>query len=226
VFNENVTLEVWPKIVQVLKRVDDQLEHLRPLGKGADRFLKGWRYITAFILLSQHFRRFNFSANDLAKLDLSIVTPAEIERVWTQLCAIVPSDTRGAWTSLRAVLRACEVSARTHGVANLMCLHKTTFEPLPTGESRRPSPSPTSPPSGELIARIKAALPPQPWKPGLHRRIASEVGCDLPTYFAAVAQLIEDGDVHRQKDGVVYDADGNVICFDPERVDPDTLELR
>lgn len=226
VFDENVTLEVWPKIVQVLRRVDNQLEHLRPIGKGADRFLKGWRYITAFILLSQHFRRFNFSANDVAKLDLSVITPAEIERVWLQLRAITPSETRGAWTSLRAVLRACEASVRTHDVANLMSLHKTAFEPSPTAESGNHTPSPISQPSSELIARVKAALPPQPWKPGLHRRIASEVGCNLPAYFAAVAQLIENGDFHRQRDGVVYDRDGNVICFDPERVDPDTLELR
>jgi len=37
--------------------------------------------------------------------------------------------------------------------------------------------------------------------------------------------LIDEGIRNRQKEGVVYDSLGNVICFDPDRVNPDSLEL-
>jgi hypothetical protein len=41
VFDGSAPLDVWPKIVQVLKKVDVELESLRPRAKATDRFLKG-----------------------------------------------------------------------------------------------------------------------------------------------------------------------------------------
>lgn len=77
----------------------------------------------------------------------------------------------------------------------------------------------------EFVRKVDSLLPPQPWKPGVHRKITKELGCSNKEYFQAVQILIEEGMRNKQVDGVVYDDEGNVITFDPERVDPDTLEL-
>jgi len=78
----------------------------------------------------------------------------------------------------------------------------------------------------EFINKVRGMLPPQPWKPGLHRKMSAKLGCDTATFFAAVERLIEDGVLYRQKDGVLYNEEGNVVAFDPERVHPETLKLR
>ena len=42
VFSNKAPLEVWPKIVHIMKQVDVELEKLRPTDRGTDRFLRGW----------------------------------------------------------------------------------------------------------------------------------------------------------------------------------------
>jgi hypothetical protein len=79
--------------------------------------------------------------------------------------------------------------------------------------------------SPELVKRVNELLPEQPWKPGIEVAIIETMGCTREEYFSATHQLIRNGLRYRQRDGVVYDADGNVGCFDPDRVDPDTLRL-
>jgi hypothetical protein len=78
----------------------------------------------------------------------------------------------------------------------------------------------------DLVEKVKTLLPPQPWKPGMNRRLAEELKCRQSDVSAAVSALVDDGVFLRQENGVLYDCDGNVVAFDPERVDPDTLQLR
>jgi hypothetical protein len=80
--------------------------------------------------------------------------------------------------------------------------------------------------SAQFIESVRQALPAQPWKPGVHIEVSRKLRCDISTYRAAVEQLIEDGIFLRQKDGVLYDEEGNAVSFDSERVDPETLQLR
>lgn len=223
IFNGSMSLEVWPKIVHILKRVDSLLEALRPQAKVTDNFLKGWRYVTAFLLLAQHFGKFTYTPRELAEFDVSLITPTEVARVWHELNQQATTSTRmGGWTSKRNVLTACEQTAKTYGVKDLKSLSMT--KGLLMSVPRFPSPPKQL--TEEFISRVKSLLPVQPWKPGIHRIISEQLKCETSAYFAAVERLIEDGHFLNQRDGVLYDQDGNVVSFDPERVDPDTLELR
>ncbi|MDT4330700.1 AIPR family protein [Methylomonas sp. MED-D] len=222
VFDEAVQLDVWPRIVQLLKKVDIELEILRPQGKATDRFLKGWRYVTAFLVLAQHFRKFTYSATELATLDVSQITPQAIEQVWHQLNAQESASARmGGWTSRKNVLAACEKAASTFGITGGKALSNT--QPVIYQPSCRTPLRPVI--TSEFVERVRALLPPQPWKPGINKKVCAELGCETSAYFAAVEMLIEDGVFLRQRDGVLYDPEGNVVAFDTERVDPDTLEL-
>jgi hypothetical protein len=188
-----------------------------------DKFLKGWRYITAFLLLAQHFGRFTYSARELADFDVSLITPREVERVWLELDGQATTNTRmGGWTTLRNVLAACEKAALAHGIKDVKSLYAA--QPLPARSPTQPAPA--VPLTDDFIESVKALLPAQPWKPGIHRKISTQLKCETSACFAAVERLIEDGVVLRQRDGVLYDSEGSVVAFDPDRVDPVTLELR
>lgn len=223
VFDGNTPLEVWPKIVHILKRVDAQLEALRPQAKISDKFLKGWRYITAFLLVAEHFGRFTYTPRELAEFDVSLVTPREVARIWQELSQQGNSSNRmGGWDSLHNVLAACEEAAKKYGLSDVKSLAPTKPNfPRPGNQSTTAKPV-----TDEFVAQVRALLPPQPWKPGIHRKISKQLNCETSEYFAAVEALIEGGQFLRQRDGVLYDSDGNVVSFDPDRVDPETLELR
>jgi hypothetical protein len=163
-----------------------------------------------------------YSAAELATLDVSLITPQAIEQVWLQLNRQASASARmGGWTSHKNVLAACEEAARTHGITDVKPLSST--QPVLSQSSRRPTFR--TPITDEFVGKVRTLLPPQPWKPGIHRKISAELGCETSAYFAAVERLIEDGVFLRQRDGVLYDSEGNVVAFDAERVDPDTLEL-
>jgi hypothetical protein len=223
VFSEKAPLDVWPKIVHILKRIDVELESLRPRAKGTDKFLKGWRYITALLLVSESLGKYTFSAQELAAYDVALITPDAVKSVWIELSRIVSSSKRlGGWTSFASVLEACERFAAKRGITGAKAL--ASNRPLQSTSQHQQGPRKSV--TDDFVAKVKAVLPPQPWKPGLHRKVSAQLKCDTSKYSAAVERLIEDGVFLRQKDGVLYDADGNVVSFDSERVDPDTLELR
>lgn len=223
VFDAATPLEVWPKIVHILKRVDAHLETLRPQAKVTDRFLKGWRYMTAFLLLSKHFGRFSYTPNDVVGFDISVVTASEVERIWHELNQHVTTSTRmGGWTSFRNVVIACEAAAMMYGIKEVKSI--SAWPPVTASLTRQNDQA--KPLTEEFIANVRALLPTQPWKPGIHKKISKQLRCETSVYFAAVERLIEEGHFLRQRDGVLYDIDGNVVSFDSDRVDPNTLELR
>jgi hypothetical protein len=225
VFSRDASLDIWPKIGHLLKRIDVELERLRPKGKGTERFLKEWRYMVALLAVARATGRYSFTASDLLALDLSKIDANAVDGIWTELRQFA-SKLRlvGGWTSHASVIRACQSFAATHEIADLESLTRQASKGHALeGISRPVAPEPHV--SDEFIQRVRALLPPQPWKPGLHKQVAAQLGCTQSEYFVAVTRLIDDGIVHQQRDGVVYDADGNVVAFDPDRVDPATLTL-
>ncbi len=222
VFSSKVPLEVWPKVSHILKLIDVELEALRPRGKSTDKFLKGWRYMIALLLVSKSVGRFTFSPTDLVAYDTSKITPTSVREIWDELNQTVPWERiGGTWTNPKNVVAACTKFAATRGINGIEVLLARSLDLFESSPLSKPSP----PITDDFVNKLKAIIPPQPWKPGLHRNISRELGCDVSTYFSGVERLIEDGLFYRQKDGVLYDVDGNVVSFDPERVDPVTLSL-
>ena len=223
VFSNKAPLEVWPKITNVLKRVDSELEKLRPKTKGTDKFLKGWRYITALLLVAETAGKYSFSAAELASYDISQITAESVERVWSELSRYAPSTKLfSGWTSRANVIDACKQFGDSHQISGIEMLAKR-YDIFPKSTEQRRSNQNLI--TEEFLSKLKTALPPQPWKPGTHRKVAMELDCDTGTYYSAVDRLVEDGVLYKQKDGVLYDRDGNVVAFDPERVNPETLTL-
>lgn len=231
IFSTSISIEIWPKIVSVLKRVDTFLESVRPSG-ATEKFLKKWRHITAFISIARLIGKFNFSSSELIELDLNNLTQDHIQLTWDfiKLNDIVSAspkkNQRKSFT-----IDICEKAVnefKIHGIG--IILKKDSFPPIETHDYLMREYNPNKKKfnkakvTKEFALIVNDILPAQPWKPGIEFEIVSKLDCTRGEFFAAVDLLIESGLRYRQKDGIVYDSDGNVISFDSDRVNPNLLE--
>ncbi|MEI8033756.1 MAG: hypothetical protein WCH05_10500, partial [Chlorobiaceae bacterium] len=222
VFSTKVNLDVWPKIASILKRVDIELEKLRPSSKRTDRFLKGWRYIVALLLVSKATEKFSFSSAELVSYDLSKITSEAVKQIWNELNQYSTSKPSEGWTERTKVIDVLRQFGIRNGISGIEMLERRPENLFGSsgGQFYREMPPAIT---EDFILQVKAALPPQPWKPGMHRIITSQLKCSRVAFSAAIDRLIEDGLLYQQRDGVLYDLDGNVVAFDPDRVDGSSL---
>ncbi|MFM0288909.1 AIPR family protein [Paraburkholderia megapolitana] len=222
VFSDRSPLGVWPNIVKLLKQADRILETVRPQSGGsAERFLKNNRYLLCLVSVARHFGRFDFSVQDIVKIDVNEITDDLLLDNWHRM--MTSGSTRTSWSSKQNVASFCLEMEAELGIKNAKRVQNA---PNPINTTQIPYDKRNQRVDREFANRVHVLLPDQPWKPGIHRPICEKLACTVSEYFGAVELLIEEGLVNRQKDGVVYDADGNVLMFDRDRVDPDTLQLK
>ncbi len=65
-----------------------------------------------------------------------------------------------------------------------------------------------------FIQVVNRALPPQPWKPGIHLQVARQLNAKASKVSAAIQTLIVRGSRMEQRGGIVYDAEGNAVASD------------
>ena len=65
--------------------------------------------------------------------------------------------------------------------------------------------------SDEEVVLVESHLPNQPWEPGTHRKVAVATGLNVAKVQKAIKKLIASGKRHEQRDGILYDVDGNEI---------------
>ncbi|KJZ36413.1 AIPR family protein [Pseudomonas fluorescens] len=223
VFSQKAPINVWPKIAAILKFTDNSLEEFRPLGTSAnERFLKNWRHVVSFIFVAKILKSFDYSPVELAGFDLNKLDQSEFRKVWEFVLNNYPMTTSGSIHKKKSfyieISKLASDEFSIPGVERVERIDRLG----PPGIKK----SSTEPKSGlEFALKLNDKLPPQPWKPGIHRHISRTMKCTISEYFDAVAILISEGLRHTQKDGVVYDSDGDVISFDPDRVDPSSMEL-
>jgi hypothetical protein len=228
VFSEKTPISVWTKIALILKTTDDELEKHRPTGSSVNEgFLKKWRQITSFLVVSKLLKKFDFSAAELACLDEKSITTREIECIWDFIIVKRPHELNGYGLRKKSFfIELCKEAAEVFSIANIDIVEKSDkFQVDVIKKSAVNNTRSQVKVDMKLALKVNELLPPQPWKPGVHNIVTKKLGCTNIEYFSAVNMLIDEGLRNHQKDGVVYDSEGNVICFDKERVDPDSLEL-
>jgi hypothetical protein len=81
VFSDQVPIEVWPKIVGVLKAAEEEmLSSPRKHGYHGERVLRSWRGLVGLLFVSKSIGTFNFKQRDILRVEISDAT-----RVRTQL---------------------------------------------------------------------------------------------------------------------------------------------
>lgn len=227
VFSEKIPLSVYPVIAAVLKKTDLLLEDFRPKrGSGGERFLKRWRQIVSFITVSRILGSYDFSVVELSKLDIETYTYKAVKATWDFICQRRSEDIISKnLKKKRYYVELCREAAEEFSISDTDRVEQANnFNATGPATADRYRAEKVIV-DLEFARKVDSLLPPQPWKPGVHRKITKELGCSNKEYFQSVQILIDEGIRNKQVDGVVYDDEGNVIVFDPERVDPDTLEL-
>ncbi|MGJ8694188.1 MAG: AIPR family protein [Thalassotalea sp.] len=227
VFSDKQPIEVWPKIAHILKVTDDVLEKERPIGSAAnEKFLKRWRQVISFITVSRLLGSFDFNANRLIKLNEDLLTKDEIEKTWNFIKRVRPDDLTGKrWKNKRFYTDLCNEASHEFSISNSDVVEKRK-DFNTNGPARHDAYNNKKViVNMEFAHKVNALLTEQPWKPGAHKVVTKELQCSNKEYFQAVKLLIDEGLRYKQLDGVVYDAEGNIVTFDPERVNPDTMEL-
>lgn len=218
IFDPNTPLDAWPIAIRILIGIDKRLEDKRHTRVTSEKFLKGWRYIVAFMSLSKVVGTYSYSFNDLLKLNVEHVID-QFDVVWSFLNRNASGQNgRLYWSSYSNVRNACELASNEFNIKNFQCIKSNTLPSVRGLNSREYI-------NDDFAQLVLKYLPEQPWKPGIHKDIIKLLQCTQSDYHKAVERLIELGHVLYQRDGIVYDNDGNVLKIDTDRVDPITLTL-
>lgn len=221
VFSSTLPIAVWPVLVDVYKLVDAGLLAVAASQKRGERFLSNFRPIVSLLLTARALGRFSYDTKDLAILDTNSLQLTDVQAAWN-----IVADVQGAWDAgapgrrerrLRQsfFITCCEEAARRYGLEGVNQVGRRGIFSTPTVDL-----SAAEPLTPEFVTSVDALLPQQPWKPGMHLDVAAKLGCKPIRVTAAVQQLIAEGKRSRQHNGVVYDAEGNVLIIDYERVRP------
>jgi AIPR protein len=223
VFSDNIPLDVWVVITEVLKRVEEGLNELRPMDPfGSHRFVYRWRNLIALLTVSKIMGRFSYGIADLAALDAALITSSLVREIWK-----VVQPLRGEMSKedrkYLFVENCCLAVQTLYGVQNPDVVGRQKFDPPRDAqmiqlEKLGPRRRRLALPPEALIQDVERLLPPQPWKPGVHRLVAKQLGCMTKQAYIATQMLINRGVRFRQADGIVYDPLGRIIAIDPERV--------
>lgn len=214
VFSSEGSLEIWPQIISIIKKVEQRLVFYRtlsPVDKG-ERFLRRWRYLLAFIVVARIFGRFSFTEKDILKIIVSDISDDQIDETWESINAQVGSEDRYVKNLPPAL-----VDSILYGVASVFDIkHVELLARL----KREKHAVDVVPVTEDEVSLVDSNLPSQPWKPGVIARTAKATGLSFPQVVACVKELVDSGRRYAQSNGKVYDSTGKLIAVDPDRVPP------
>ena len=223
VFSSKFPIEVWPVLVDIYKSIDAGLTNTLQKHPRRELFVTTWRPLVALIVVARRLKTFAYSPNELTEvISKTEITNVEIADAWEVIKSVNKGEDRADKKRFKPAFArlCCDAAAKQFGISGA---EEVGRRKIPRAEYFDRLPQMQQP--AEFVSKVEALLPKQPWKPGLHIKIATELGCAQSMVSAAIQQLIRDGKRYVQTDGVVYDSSGAILAVDPERV-PGQSELK
>ena len=203
VFSEDIPIQIWPVIAKILRKVDKVIEANRSKlydNISTHNLLKYMRNIVSFLAISIIFGKFNFSAKELIDINIEDLTEELIINVFEQVKKI--EKEYRCMRKKKVVMMVCEKFAENNGIKDFEKISKRPDELLEREEYKL---------TEEFIQDVKNNLPKQPWAVGTHSRIAKKLNVYTPKVSQAIRELIQRGDIYLQKNGILYDKNGNIV---------------
>lgn len=194
VFNEHTALPVWINIAKILKHVDKITpRYAGTIKTSQEKYLKSIRPIISLVVTAKVIGKFNFGVNDLIKLDCCLITDELIEEVTVSTIQIFNDN------NIRSV-RNLSSRKKTDVIISQLSLHfqLTDFKTI---ENRKDFIYDDYQIDEEFIEIVKELLPPQPWPMGIHKVVATQLGCPNAKVSRAIEMLIKDGYFQNQVNG-------------------------
>lgn len=210
VYADHFPLKAWPTVAHLIRAAENAIVRKFRAKNGAHgQPLSAWRGTVAFFTMARLSGTLSFDHQNLTTVDLSIATDAYVDEC-LEICISGTSKYRGhrlGQDDLNAIAEVCRKSWALEG--NLV-------------EGRRSVPG--NPPGRspgvvdeDLLVEVNKLLPEQPWKPGVHQPIASKLGIRPLIVSKAIQTLMARGTRFVQRDGVVFDKNGEELLRDPTR---------
>ena len=107
------------------------------------------------------------------------------------------------WKNKDYSISVCEEIAKKHNIKDIDTISNRK-NPFTTPRKKYDV-------SEEFIEKVKNELPPQPWPIGTHTKIAKKLNEETPKVSQVINTLIERGICYKQKNGVLYDKNKNIV---------------
>jgi hypothetical protein len=208
VYSEAFPIDVWPVVASLIRGAEHAISRFyqtrRQEGRG--QHLSAWRGLLAYMAAVRILGTFDYKIRDLAAVDASTITDDLMNE---------------CWAAIRTTLRAAGPTKITETQMQQVCAELVAnwgITGQPTDGLRNLPTSPSRPRAHEeFLSAVTAALPPQPWRPRVHVDVAQVLGVKPFLVTKAIKVLIERGLCMKQKDGIVFDQEGNEIMRDESR---------
>lgn len=212
-FNHGEPLEVWPFLAKLSRRIDKKLFDVVKRGVGnTERMVKRSRYVVGIIVLGRATGTYNYSVNKLLKLKDEDITESMIEETAR---FVAQKYIKEYMLSRIYVMSIISEAASLYGITNPERITKqknifVTTKDYYIKKQRRNSKLMIS---EDIVSQVKNALPKQPWPAGIIAKTAEKMHLERNIVYEAVSILIDRSDVFAQKDGVLFDKEGNIVSL-------------
>ena len=194
VFNEKVPLSVWVNIAKVLKKTDSVTPNYKGnIKTSQEKYLRSIRPIVSLIVVAKTIGKMGFGVNDLIQMDFQLITDNLISDVTQNAVKII--DDAG-FKSIRNLSSRAKSNLVVKKLAEIYDL--SDFNAI---EKRKDFVYDDYEIDEEFIEVVKNHLPSQPWPTGIHKEIASKLGCSNAKVSRAIEALIKSGLFLKQKNG-------------------------
>ncbi len=215
VFSEKTPLSVWLNLLEIVKRVESSLRNTNLLGRNGEATIKGWRSLVALLCVGRYLGTFDYRPEDLAKVDVSMVSDSYCQEIWGSVSHLLASVIKNSIARKKwFVVECCEAVARSFEISGVECICRQTLPggSQPDAESvsikRRRRAQDLS---KEFIEMVHKELPPQPWPQQVHLQLAKTLKFLPSDISAAIQVLMDTGRCYHQRHGVLYDQNGQVV---------------
>ena len=199
VFSEHIPLDFWKNIALLIFKIDSVIKR-KSLGmKHVSNILKKMRCIILYISLSKYFKTFNYSIDDIVKLNIDSISEPLLEETFEEI--IVAKDYRDM-SRKYVVNEICEMFEEKYDISDLDLvvnrpdvLWNNKFKYI----------------SEETITKVKETLPKQPWEKNMHIGVAQELNMKPTEISHIINILISRREIYNQKNGRLYDLDGKLV---------------
>jgi hypothetical protein len=205
VFSQKSPIEVWPRIVLMLKVAEEAILNApRHKGSRGERFLRIWRGLIALLYASKSIGRFDFTQMDVCRLDANVIDWLLMSDCWQ----FVETRRKGlAHPSNSFVQDACAEFALQHSLGGVKSVGRGELTRIIANRSTNA----TVPVSAAFVDQVDTLLPPQPWPQGTHLEVAQKLRVPHKQVASAIRQLIDSGRRREQIDGILFDSAGNTV---------------
>lgn len=204
IFSEQNDIQCFSNIIKIMKFTDKILEKNRvKIPSSTERYLKSLRPITAFLSLSKIFKKFNFNENDIKNLELNLYSEELVQVTLDEIKGFTEKWSQYSnWRKKTFVIPVCETIAKKYSIDDIETIQnrKNPFNNTKKYDI-----------SEEFIEKVRMELPTQPWPVGTHTKIAKKINEKTPKVSQAINTLIKRGIFYRQKNGILYDKNGNIV---------------